>query len=401
MSRLSKLSIRNVGPLLHADIEFGDLTVLVGPQASGKSIALQWLKLLNDTGAIKAQLLDYGIDWARSEQDFLNIYFGEGMSSIWQSKKSELLWNGEPVDFGQLVRRKATSGVETTFLIPAQRVLTLRDGWPRPFGDYGAGDPYSVRAFSEKLRILMETEFKIGVPLFPRPNRLKVEYRDMLSKSIFGGYSLTMTRAHAQKRLVLHRADSNLPFTDLPFMVWSAGQREFVPLLLGLYWLIPSAKIAVRGKIKWVIIEELEMGLHPRAIATVLSLILELLARGYKVCLSSHSPQVLEFVWAWQIIRETPGSKPVQLLNLLGSRHSQSLRDVAATVIKKQCKVYFFENGRPTVDITSLDPAASDGVEASWGGLLEFAGRANEVVAQAVANASLKQAVRAEVSDSE
>jgi hypothetical protein len=50
-------------------------------------------------------------------------------------------------------------------------------------------------------------------------------------------------------------------------MASSAAQREFVPLLLGLYWLLPAAKIAKRDKIEWVLIEEVEMGLHPSAIS--------------------------------------------------------------------------------------------------------------------------------------
>ncbi|MEJ0004002.1 MAG: AAA family ATPase [Pararobbsia sp.] len=39
-----KLSIRNFAHLKQVDLTFGDLTVLVGPQGAGKSLALQWLK---------------------------------------------------------------------------------------------------------------------------------------------------------------------------------------------------------------------------------------------------------------------------------------------------------------------------------------------------------------------
>jgi predicted ATPase len=75
-------------------------------------------------------------------------------------------------------------------------------------------------------------------------------------------------------------------------MVWSAGQREFVPLLLGLYWLMPSTQSSRRGTIEWVVLEEVEMGLHPRAISVLLLMVLELVTRGYRVCLSTHSPQI-------------------------------------------------------------------------------------------------------------
>jgi len=42
--------LKHIGPIQEADIEFGDLTVPVCPQATGKSIFLQFLKLLLDTG---------------------------------------------------------------------------------------------------------------------------------------------------------------------------------------------------------------------------------------------------------------------------------------------------------------------------------------------------------------
>jgi ABC-type iron transport system FetAB ATPase subunit len=43
-----RLQIEHLGPILSADVTFGDLTVIVGPQATGKSIFLQTLKLLID-----------------------------------------------------------------------------------------------------------------------------------------------------------------------------------------------------------------------------------------------------------------------------------------------------------------------------------------------------------------
>ena len=43
---------------------------------------------------------------------------------------------------------------------------------------------------------------------------------------------------HHAKRLNLIHGESRLPF-----MTWTAGQREFTPLLLGLYHLLPSRKV--------------------------------------------------------------------------------------------------------------------------------------------------------------
>jgi hypothetical protein len=40
----ARLRIENFGPIVEAEVEFGDLTVFVGPQATGKSLFLQVFK---------------------------------------------------------------------------------------------------------------------------------------------------------------------------------------------------------------------------------------------------------------------------------------------------------------------------------------------------------------------
>lgn len=376
---MKRLTLRNIGQIKDADLHFEDLTVLVGPQASGKSISLQWLKLLADTGLIQRQMKTYGLDYDGSLKQFLDVYFGEGMHSIWK-ESSAIEMDGKPLNTERRIGRLQPDKPESAFFIPAQRVIALTNGWPKPFQGYSVGDPYTVRAFSEGLRLLMEREFTGTGPLFPKSNRLKRDYRTLLQQSVFADFALSVDKVQAQKRLVLQAGER-----PLPYMVWSAGQREFVPLLLGLYWLMPPSKVARRGEIEWVVIEELEMGLHPRAISVVLLLVLELMSRGYKVCLSTHSPQVLELVWALEALRKHHGSAD-DLLTLFDAPHSAGLREMAKSAIGKTSKVYYFDPGGIAQDITDLDPSSSEAQEASWGGLLEFSARANEMVAKAVAN---------------
>ena len=156
--------------------------------------------------------------------------------------------------------------VNELFFIPAQRVLSLRDGLTRPFTDYRAGDPFVVREFSQILHDLVQTEFNRTPELFPKRNRLTKNFRDLIDRDIFRGFGLKISE-DIQKHIVLSSPSSE---SELPFLVWSAGQREFVPLLLGLYWLMPPGKVARRSKLKWVVIEELEMGLHPNAISVAI-----------------------------------------------------------------------------------------------------------------------------------
>lgn len=377
------LEIRNFGQIKAANLEFGDLTVLIGPQATGKSVTVQLLKLLVDTGFVQEELRRYGLDWAGDVNQLLDVYFGEGMHSLWRSAATEIRWQGHQVDLAKIARRKQKSEKEeeALFLIPAQRVLALRDGWPRPFSDYAAGDPFAVRAFSETLRRLLENEFT-KVHLFPQKKRLKEAFRHLLMRDVFGEFELRVDKLRSQKRLVLGPIDSN---DVLPQMVWSAGQREFIPLLLGFYWLMPPTRVARRANIRWVVIEELEMGLHPRAIGAVLLMILELLRRGYRVCLSTHSPQVLEIVWALRNLKESEASSDA-LLRVFGVSKDPTLRAVAQAALEKTIRVYYYDRESSRVhDISRLDPSAQTQFEASWGGLTEFAERANEEVATAIA----------------
>ncbi|MEZ0296079.1 MAG: AAA family ATPase [Candidatus Methylacidiphilales bacterium] len=379
---MDKLHIQNFGQIKSADITFGDLTVFVGPQATGKSIVLQTLKLIMDAGAVQEVMGKYGIDWHGKLPEFLDAYFGEGMSSLWRNNETTITWKNKAIDLGSIIGRRQRNKEENLFFIPAQRVLALRDGWPRPFADYRSGDPYAVREFSEKLRGMVERQSQEGV-LFPQPRRLKEGFRDLLQQNLFSSFSLSIDKVQSQKRLVLGNGKQN---GNLPFMVWSAGQREFVPLLLGLYWLMPRGKTSTRDKIKWVVIEELEMGLHSRAISVVLLLIFELIERGYRVCLSTHSPQVLDALWALRHLKET-GADPEVLLGIYKAPITPSMKKLATQLLLSSVKIHYFDReSGVTRDISELDPSADTPEEAGWGGLSEFSGRANEAVANAVAN---------------
>jgi len=201
--KITSLKREHVGQICKADITFGDLTVLVGPQATGKSIFLQFLKLAADTGCVHDQLRKHGIEWERDVPEFLDVYLGEGMGMVWDRDHSAVFVNGHRQD----VRKWATPGNRrckaSVFYIPAQRVLSLANGWPRPFQGFASEDPFSVRDFSETFRLLMEQEFKRMADLFPKTNRLKREYRDLLSQHVFAGFRLEVERHGAQKRLVL------------------------------------------------------------------------------------------------------------------------------------------------------------------------------------------------------
>ncbi|RYD25615.1 MAG: ATP-binding protein, partial [Verrucomicrobiaceae bacterium] len=331
-----RLKVSALGPIQSADIEFGDLTVLVGPQASGKSVILQTLKLMLDHRSISGTLRREGYDWQGKAESFAELFYGEGMEHLWTAD-TQVNWKGEDITLDSLAANKVrTEAKASLFYIPAHRVVTLKNGWPRHFGDYSPGDPYVVQDFSERLRMLMETGLGRTGAIFPQAGRLTEATRTLLKRGIFGDFELKQELNGLQKRLVLQRGDEK----PLPFMVWSAGQREFSPLLLGLYHLMPAGKVSRRQGIDWVVLEEPEMGLHPRAITAVLFLMLELLHRGYRVCLSTHSPHVLDLLWALRILMEKKAG-PEWVLKLFDVGNQSKNREIAASILKQVIKVHY------------------------------------------------------------
>lgn len=388
----TRITVSNIGQIKNADVKFGDLTVFVGPQATGKSIFLQLLKLVVDAPSVQSELKRFGIDWEGRLGNLLELYFGEGMSGVWQEGSSLLKVDGKDVNleiYAKGLKRKEKD--ERLFFIPAQRVMSLRDGLTQPFSVYRSGDPFVLREFSEKLHQLVQNEFGRNPELFPQANRLKKAERDLLSKHIFGGFGLETSSEKLQKQFVLNKPGQE---KGLPYLVWSAGQREFVPLLLGFYWLMPPSAKPKRNKLEWVVIEEMEMGLHPNAISSVIVLVLDLLSRGYKVCLSTHSPHVLDVIWALQFMKKRGGTTK-DVLNIFDLQSDAGTRSLADAALQKQLNVYYFGRDGEVRDISNLDPGSENNVEAGWGGLTEFSGHVGQIVAR-VANRFESQSVRRE-----
>lgn len=379
---ISRIRANRIGPIREADIKFGDLTVFVGPQATGKSICLQLLKLLADKQPVHQTMQRFGLSRGNNPRIFFDLYFGEGMASIWTEGISELyLGNSKvPTDLNDYAKARKTESSESMFYIPAQRVMSLRDGMTRPFSDYRAGDPYVLRDFSEKLHVIVQNEFGLEKEVFPRVRRIATALKQPVEEHIFGKFKLRTDNTQHQSRLILGGQDGSA----LPYLVWSAGQREFVPLLLGLYWLMPPARVAQKDNIEWVVIEEPEMGLHPNGIGAVFNLVLELLFRGYRVCVSTHSPHVLDLVWALKFLQENHANV-TDVMRLLQIKHTGKIRNLAASVLRKSLNTYYFSREGKVHDISNLDPGSDDIAEGGWGGITEFSSKVGDVVAE-VAN---------------
>ncbi len=329
--------------------------------------------------------------WGNDPNQFLDSYLGEGMHGIWTNETSVEL-DGIEIKKSEILpgRGRARKGdeKEKLFYVPAQRVITMSPGFPVNFGGFPISDPYVLKAFSERIRVLMERESISGGGkrgnVFPRSQRIREPLRKMIDSSIFFGAKVGIDKTRATKRFLLSVEKSNLPF-----MNWSAGQKEFMPLLLSLYHLIPSKRISIRDSLKWVVIEEPEMGLHPEAIKTVLVICMELISRGYKLVVSTHSPVLLELAWTMNFIKNAKGS-PDDLFELFTMKKDDPTRKIFEVIVSdKEFKTYYFERGNEGInikDISTLDAANEDSSIAEWGGLTSFATKASDIVSRLAAN---------------
>lgn len=382
------LTVRNFAQIEEARVEFGDLTVLVGPQATGKSLLLQWFKMALDAAEVVTALREAGHD-VKDPASLVDLVFGEGMSSAWHPQTTQITLSGKEVRPSAWAKntRKVEQG--RVFFIPAHRALLLAEGWPAPFLKLNADTPAVARLFSQSL--YQRFSGRKAAALFPVERILKTQYRKLIDDAVFHGGKVELRHEGLRYRLGLNYGDK----VSLPFMTWTAGQREFTPLLLGLYHVLPPRGQKKHADIDYVVVEEPEMGLHPQAVTTFMTLVLDLLWRGYKVVLSTHSPLVLDTVWALRTLAESK-ARVALLTEAFGVKSSKEIRQVMKHALRVDYRVHYLginaESGKVrSTDISGLDPFSENTAEAEWGGLTGFSSRLGEAVRLAVNEAEAKQ----------
>ena len=376
IAQKERIAVKNFGPIHEVNVELGDLTVLIGAQASGKSLFLQMFKLIKDRSAILKSLENYGFVVNNKLENLLNRYLGEGLSNMW-TEESEKCFESPPKG----------NPADKVFYIPAQRILSIADGRPKYFMEFSENDPFVLRKFSDTLRLLIQNGLGDSGILYPLPNRLKSTIKRMYDKAIFHGGKVVLDEKGGQRKIAM-----NVENMHLPLMTWSAGQKEFMPLLMAFYCLSgPPQNVVNRKEYEYIILEEPEMGLHPLAIQTIILQMIEFIHAGYKVIVSTHSPVLLEFVWAYNYLKNIPEDRRVgALCEVFGIQNSKKYNlSFLNDIYEKNIKTYYFSrdtSGKVKAkDISSLDVYSEDVAINEWGGLTQFSSKANEVVSKYMA----------------
>lgn len=377
---MERLTIDHLGPIGHVDVHFGDLTILVGAQASGKSIFLETFKLMKDRHAIISTLERYGLLFKKDEETLLNRYYGQGMAEMW-SEETAVSLNQDRYGRGDLLEPAAGKKQESMFYVPAQRILCMPEGRPKNFMEFDASTPYVFRSLGETLRMLVNYGLGNTRRIYPIDNRLKSFVKKSLDSSIFYNSSIETEEDHGRYELKLNTGGISVPYQS-----WSAGQKEFMPLLLSIYCLSgPPQTIVNKDRYEYVVVEEPEMGLHPKAITSVILQLLELIANGYKVIVSTHSQVFMEFAWAFYSLADSEKRREA-LCEMFEVRESANLKKMLYDVANKEVRTYFFRHdaGQKVIstDISGLDVLDEDESIAEWGGISRFASRVTDVVSK-------------------
>lgn len=377
---MKSLKIMNFGPIGEVDVRFGDLTLLVGPQASGKSLFLELLKYIVDKEFVLSNLRKYNyIIEKNNPQKVLDTFFGEGMNKIFKSN-TEIIYNGKCVSLDYLLKRNVPKR-ESMFYIPAQRILSIADGRPKNFMEFDMATPYVLKSFSETLRIYIQGGMGDPEMIFPVSNGLKSALKQSFDENIFHGGKIVMEENSGQKKMKMRIDD-----ISIPFMTWSAGQKEFMPLLIAFYCLSgPVSQVFKKDNYKYVVIEEPEMGLHPQAIKAVLLEILELIHNGLKVIVSTHSTTLLDFAWAFNVVKNsTASNKENALYEMFDLRKNSTTSQIFEGLLDKQLSTFYFSRQATgkviSEDISSLDAGSEDRAISEWGGLSQFSSKVADIV---------------------
>jgi len=375
---LDTIKIANFGPIANLDIKLGDLTILIGPQASGKTLFLQLLKLVVDQEQIVSNLTRYNYVTENNVDNILNCYMGEGLSRLWNTE-TRVMMNGQEFQRESISNDSYNSPCEKVFYIPAQRILSIADGRPKNFMEFDISTPYVLRQFSETLRLSFQKGMAHDQILFPLREKTSDSINASFNENIFHDGKVIVDERTGQKKMRME-----IEGVSLPFMTWSAGQKEFMPLLMAFYCLKDNQKVS---SYKYVVIEEPEMGLHPNAIQTVLLEVIALMNEGYKVIISTHSSVLLDFAWTNTLLKSLPEAEYMEALKQLLGEIQESLY---SNLRKKDIKTYYFshqdDNHVYTRDISELDVSSDDSAISEWGGISQFSSLASEIVSKYLAN---------------
>jgi hypothetical protein len=330
------LTIRNFGPIREADIQPRDLTIFVGPQASGKSLAAQALCFLRGiedplssvmpSTAMSLESVRRAFKWWFGNDD--TAYAGPGTLLRWTNVETvsetvqEIRWEEQGARLSEALEKRvqeAGPGREPRWwkresyypqvYIPTGRPLysffppsvTVRILSSSPAFEHWPG---YILTFYQVLGTAIQQLGQIQGQDDLSSKRDELAFVQSRIESIFKG----KIRYNAET-VALETHQKTLYPTTI-----AAGQVEIWP-----FWAIVEANLRLGQRFDFdqVYYEEPEAHLHPGAQRDVMETVAFLVRRGLRFLITTHSPYILyavnNFLMAQQVLaagRTLPAGVP-------------------------------------------------------------------------------------------
>jgi hypothetical protein len=303
------LVIRNFGPIQEAEIEVRDLTIFVGPQATGKSLAAQALYFLRGIEDVISSCMTVFLDELQTAKSALSwwfgnplrVYVGSGSRLCWNSIQPsgeathEIWWDQDGMHLNEAlqsrVRRysdavrpqgnseKMSWDVPEQVYIPAGRTLySFLPPFLRLFQQRAQRWPGCILAFYETLGTAMEQlgqKRPTSLDMGPPGRSSETDFVQRRIDAIIKGQI-----QYGPDTVFLRVGQKQLRSATI-----AAGQMETWP-----FWAIVEAGLIPDTQMYF---EEPEAHLHPSAQHNVMEIVAYLVRRDTRFLLTTHSPYIL------------------------------------------------------------------------------------------------------------
>jgi AAA15 family ATPase/GTPase len=322
---MGKLSIRNFGPIVEADIELKRINVFIGPQGSGKSTIAKVISAYRSYNNLKA-------DWV--EGDFIKKLKDDyGLNSFFQKETMiGLKTNNGEFNFGKSGGPSMVSepgpvyNLPASVYIPAERVLV-------PLISENSFLFISEKIFIQKYI----TDFGI---LFQNGRKLIKELTIDFLDGVTYYYDDGIDKVKLKNGRTIRLTES------------SNGIQSTLPLLLAVRFLFEKVGKKNAKDIS-IAIEEPELSLFPSTQIELLKYILEMITPlNYHLTITTHSPYTLttvnNLIYAYQV-----GQKDESVNDIIPKKLWLNPGDVGA---------WFVENGtvRSIIDEENMQIKAEE-----------------------------------------
>lgn len=296
---IEKLTLQNFKVLRDVEVGLRPLTVIVGPNASGKSSILQALFLITAS-------------FTKSESTLAQIFREESAIELFRSRSSK-----GPTALGFSARsdgREFSPEIVLDQDIPVATIPPIGDGRTRT-GHVKAG---AIELFARPAVVLKLDVVKLASPSYPKTTSLVLpKDGDGLSSVIAGLYleDASRFRSLVERLRSVVAGVKDLHVRRAPAggqigyeLVFDMQGAEGIParavsdgtlLTLGLLTVL-----AVPHPPQLLLIDDLERGLHPRALGDLVQQLRRVQEQNpeLQIVATSHSPYLLDFVEAEEVL---------------------------------------------------------------------------------------------------